>query len=191
VDVTPLSVDRWDDLEQLFRSAAIPNRCWCQWWRRKQSEAIRDGGEGNKTILRGQVEDGVPLGMLAYIDGQAVGWSSLSPRAHFGRLARSPALTPKDGPAPEGTWSTVCFFVHGKFRHRDVARTLLAGAVEHARDQGATAMEGYPVRPRDGRLDNNSAFPGTHSMFAEAGFHEVESGAPGRSIQMIMRRVLV
>lgn len=190
VQVQPFTSDRWADIERLFTSAAIPNRCWCQWWRRKQSEAVRDRGEGNKAILKRQVCDGEPLGMIAYVEDEPVGWCSLSPRTAFGRLSRSSALTPKDDPPPDGTWSTVCFFVHRTFRHRHIAQALLDAAIKYAASQGATAFEGYPVRPREGPLDNNSAFPGTYSMFAAAGFESIESKNPGRSIQMIMRRTL-
>ena len=190
IEVHPLTPERWDDMEALFRSAAIPGRCWCQWWRRTQSEAIRERGEGNRAALQAQVKAGQSTGMLAYLDGQAVGWCSVSPRASFGRLARSAALTPASDPPPDGTWSTVCFFVHRRYRHRSVAKALLRAAMEFAREQGAVAFEGYPVRPREGKLDNNSAFPGTWSMFVECGFEEVQSKAPGRSIQAIMRRRL-
>jgi GNAT superfamily N-acetyltransferase len=137
------------------------------------------------------VDHGEPVGLLAYIDATPVGWCSVGPRDSFGRIARSPAVTPAAGrEAPETTWSTVCYFIHRTYRGRGVARALLRAAVQYAREQGATAFEGYPVRPRSTRFDSHSAFPGVHSVYAEAGFVEVPSAAPTRSVQMIMRRDL-
>jgi GNAT superfamily N-acetyltransferase len=191
IDVHPLTLERWKDFETLFGSAAIPSRCWCMWWRSTQREAHANAGEGNKSRMRQRVEAGEPVGLLAYIDAEPVGWCSAGPRESFGRIARSPALRPAAGQeAPDGTWSTVCYFVHRRYRGRGVARALLRAAVGYARAHGATAHEGYPVRPRDARLDTNSAFPGAQSVYAEAGFAEVSSAAPTRSSQMIMRRDL-
>ena len=142
IAVHPFKVHRWKDYETLFGSAAIPRRCWCMWWRSTQREAHANAGEGNKARMRQRVESGEPVGLLAYIDATPVGWCSASPRDSFGRIARSPALTPVDGQeAPDGTWSTVCYFVHRKYRGRRVGRALLRAAVEYAREHGATISE--------------------------------------------------
>lgn len=191
ITVELLTEDRWKDFESLFCSAAIPSRCWCMWWRTTQKDAVEKRGEGNKRRLHAKVKAGEPVGMLAYQDGEAVGWCSVGPQESFSRIGRSPALTAVAGQeSPAGTWSTVCFFVHRKHRKKRVAHALLQAAIAFATEHGATAFEGYPVKPRDGRLDNNSAFPGTKSMYDEAGFSDVASKAPDRSIQMIMRRSL-
>lgn len=161
------------------------------WWRTTQKEAVANRGEGNKVAMSEKVDAGELVGLLAYVDGAAVGWCSVGPREAYSRLGRSPALTPVDGQEPPpSTWSTVCFFVHRDRRKQRVAHELLAAAVAFAAAHGATAFEGYPVKPRDGRFDNNSAFPGTKSMYTEVGFAEVASKSPDRSIQMIMRRTL-
>jgi GNAT superfamily N-acetyltransferase len=83
-----------------------------------------------------------------------------------------------------------CFFIHRRYRRRGVAKALLAGAVEFAAEHGAPAIEGYPVRPKDGRYDNRTAFPGTFSLFQGAQFKPVDSAAATRSNRIIMRRTL-
>jgi GNAT superfamily N-acetyltransferase len=191
VTVEVLSEKLWPDYESLFCSAAIPGRCWCMWWRTTQKEAIANRGEGNKRAMHEKVRAGETVGLIAYADGEPVGWCSAGPRESFPRILRSQALTPVDGAEPPpGTWSTVCYFVHRKHRKKRIAHALLKAAVELAETSGAPAFEGYPVKPRDGKLENNSAFPGLKSMYDEAGFEEVPSKAPDRSIQMIMRRTL-
>lgn len=191
VEVHPLTSQRWADMEELFGSAAIPGRCWCMWWRVTQKDAVANRGEGNRRALRARVEAGEVVGLLAYVEGVPAAWCSLGPRSGFGRIARSAALTPVEGAEPpQGTWSTVCYFVHRKYRHLGLGHALLRAATEQAAAAGAQAFEGYPVKPRDSRIDTPSAFPGTHSMYEKAGFTEVPSAAPDRSIQMIMRRSL-
>jgi GNAT superfamily N-acetyltransferase len=191
VTVEVLTPQRWPDFEELFSSGAIPGRCWCIWWRTTQKEAIANRGEGNKRAMRAKVTAGETVGLIAYAGGEPVGWCSVGPREAFPRIGRSLALTPVEGAeSPAGTWSTVCYFVHRKHRGRKIAHSLLEAAVELADSRGASAFEGYPVKPRADKLENNSAFPGLKSMYDEAGFTEVPSKAPDRSIQMIMRRTL-
>lgn len=82
------------------------------WWRTTQKEAVANRGEGNKVAMSEKVDAGELVGLLAYVDGAAVGWCSVGPREAYSRLGRSPALTPVDGQEPPpSTWSTVCFFV--------------------------------------------------------------------------------
>ena len=51
-----------------------------------------------------------------------------------------------------------------------VAHALLAGAVAYAREQGAPAVEGYPVDNRGEKVDLTMAFVGTRGLFEAAGF---------------------
>jgi GNAT superfamily N-acetyltransferase len=119
-------------------------------------------------------------GLLAYLDGQAVGWCRVGPRESFDRLEASRALARVDD-AP--VWSLVCFYVHPTAKRLGVATALLEGAAEHAAAQGAAILEAYPVRAGHPNLD---AYTGYRPMFDAAGFEEV--GAGGR--RTIVRRML-
>lgn len=46
-------------------------------------------------------------------------------------------------------------------------------AVRYATEQGAAAIEGYPVDPSGGRISTAFAYVGTVSMFEAEGFHRV------------------
>lgn len=184
------TADRWDDIVQVFESGAIANRCWCQWIRKTQQQARDDGSRGNRASLRVLVDRGDAPGLIAYVDGAPVGWCSVGPKESFGRLSRSQALLPSaDDPSPHGTWATLCFYVAPGYRGDGVARALLRGAMVYAQQMGAEAYEGFPVRTSGGRVGNDSAYPGTDRMLADAGFREVRSAAPGRSSQIIMRKL--
>ncbi len=137
-----------------------------------------------------QVNDYDVPGLVAYSDGDPVGWCSVGPKSSFGRLNRSRALTPSAAdPSPDGTWATLCFYVAPGHRRHGVARALLR-VVAYAKQTGATAIEAYPVRASGRRVSNDSAYPGTDEMLADHGFREVPSAAPGRSSQIIMRKLL-
>jgi GNAT superfamily N-acetyltransferase len=179
VEVHPVTPDRWPDLELLFATAADPASCWCMYWRYSMTEYHGMAGDERRRRLRERVDAGRVPGLIAYADGQAIGWCSLSPREDFRRLQRSPTLKPVDGAA---VWSTVCFFVHRKHRRRGVATALLEAAVELARRHGVEAVEGYPLAPTRTRLPAAAAFPGTVELFKRVGFEEVARRSPGRAI---------
>jgi GNAT superfamily N-acetyltransferase len=190
VEVRPLTPERWQHLEVLFRSAAWPSHCWCMEFRRDGREFSRNWGDGNRKALR-ELAGQQPIGLLAYTDGVPVGWCAVAPMKDYSRFKRSWIARPVEGEEPpEGTWSVVCFFIHRRYRRRGVTKALLAGAVEFAAEHGAPAIEGYPVRPKDGPYDNRAAFPGTVPLFQGALFEPVDSAAPTRSNRTIMRRTL-
>jgi len=191
IEVHAASADRWADVVEVFESGAIANRCWCQWVRKTQQQARRDGPEGNRASLRALIDDDECPGMIAYVDGVPVGWCSVGTKESFGRLRRSKPLTPADtDPSPGATWATLCFYVIPAHRHRGVARALLQGAMTRAQQSGATAYEVYPVGTEGRALANDSAYPGTDQMLEGLGFREVASAAPGPSSQRIMRKLL-
>ena len=118
--------------------------------------------------------------LLAYRDGDPVGWCRLGPRESFERLAHSRTLRPVDD-VP--VWSVVCFYVRPEAKRQGVASALLDEAVELARDRGAPALEGYAARPHHPNIDS---YTGYLPMFLAAGFEHVRDG--GR--RAIVRRTL-
>ena len=184
--VHPLTPDRWEDLVRLFGPSGAEYGCWDMYWRLANSEFVKNTSRCNRAAFQGLVDAGAVTGLLAYRDGEPVGWCSLGPRESYGRLERSRVLRPVDDTP---VWSIVCFFVHRKHRHQRVATTLLRAAVRYAAEQGAQAVEGYPVEPRAPRLRDGAAYPGTTAMFRRVGFREV-AVAPARgsgSPRAIMR----
>lgn len=170
VDVHPLTPDRWPDLEALFGPRGAVAGCWCMFWRVPSSRITVEHGDENRAALRALVDAGRPTGLLAYVGGEAAGWCSVAPRSDYGRLERSRKLRPVDD-VP--VWSVPCFYIGRRHRRSGVAAALLEAAVDHARANGAVAVEGYPLDPAGGRAATGSAYVGVVSMFEAAGFHEV------------------
>jgi GNAT superfamily N-acetyltransferase len=173
----PLTVSRWPELEKLFGERGACGGCWCMWWRLTRSEWERNKGEPNKAAFRGLVKSKTPLGVLAFLDGQPIGWCAVGPRETLPSLARSRVLAPLD---EEPVWSVICFFVARPYRKRGVAVKLLKAAVEYARSQGARIVEGYPTETRKSSVPDVFAFMGPLSLFQKAGFREVARRSTNR-----------
>lgn len=175
----PLTLERWADFVALFGPHGATGGCWCMWWRLSQREFERDKGPVNKEAMLDLVASGEVPGLLAYAEGQAVGWCAISPRESLPRLARSRILKPVDD---QPVWSIVCFYVAKPFRRRGVTQALLHAAVDYAREQGARIVEGYPVEPKGGKTADVFAYTGLASAFRRAGFVEVARRSETRPI---------
>jgi GNAT superfamily N-acetyltransferase len=171
--------ERWPDLERLFGERGACGGCWCMWWKLTHAEFKQGKGEGNRKAFKKIVAAGTIPGILAYHDGQPIGWCAVEPRANYRRFERSRVLQPVDE-AP--VWSVTCFFVARPYRGRGVMTQLLRAAKEHARQHGATILEGYPVEPSKGKLPDPFVYTGLPSAYRAAGFVEVARRSPTRPI---------
>jgi GNAT superfamily N-acetyltransferase len=179
--VTP---ERWTDLERLFGPRGACGGCWCMYWRLPHADYEAMKGTANRAALKAIVEAGEIPGLLAYQDGQPVGWVSVAPRAAFSRLERSRILKPVD---ERPVWSVVCFFVARPYRRQGLTVQLLNAAVEYARSQSAQIVEGYPEEPKTDRVPDVFAYTGLASAFRRADFEEVLRRSETRPI---MRRMI-
>jgi GNAT superfamily N-acetyltransferase len=108
--------------------------------------------------------------LLAYADDEPAGWVGFAVRERAGRLVRSRTI-PKLDDVP--VWAIYCFTVRVGYRRKGLARALLDGLIDYAREQGAPALEAYPVETGGDRIHGTAAYVGTVSMFEAAGFRRV------------------
>lgn len=190
IEIHPATADRFDDVATLLgpQQQDAP-ACWCLYFRLTSSEFGAVHGAARPQLLRDLCSREDAPGVLAYLDGEPVGWCALGPRAEMGRLERSRTI-PRIDDVP--VWSIVCFVVRPGFRRRGVAGALLEGAVEYARSRGATMVEGYPADTAGERISTAFAYVGTTGMFERAGFHRVVETAArtGGKPRILMRRQL-
>ena len=148
----------WPALEAFFREGGDPRWCWCQFWRMRSKDFGAAKVPELRERLRAQAASPMPPGLVALEDGsggedggeRAVGWVSLGPRADFERIVRSKVIpTIDDRPV----WSIVCFAVSTGARGQGVAKALLDGAIDYAREQG----------PRPSRPTPSSSIPARRS----------------------------
>lgn len=141
ISVRPVTRDSWGDFERLFEAKGCPHYCWCTPYRLSGSPDLSNAER--KDVMRGLVDGGTPVGVLAYRDGAPVGWCSVAPRESYARLGRSRTM-PRVTAPKTSTWVVLCFFVPCALRGEGLAKSLLKGAVQYARDEGAKIIEGYP-----------------------------------------------
>jgi GNAT superfamily N-acetyltransferase len=157
-----VDASRWADLARLFESRGGPKSCWCMLWRQTPEEAKHTDGASRRAAMAVRVAAGVPVGLLGYLDGDPVAWCSVAPRATYRRLV-------SDGSPNDGVWSIACMFVVRRLRGMRLAAVIIQAAISHARAQGASIVEAYPVDP-----DSHSyRFMGFVPVFQRAGFQEV------------------
>jgi GNAT superfamily N-acetyltransferase len=177
----PLTPERWQDFETLFGKNGACAGCWCMWWRVPQSTFNQNHYEGNRLAMQGIVEAEKVPGIMAYLDGDPVGWCSIAPREDFSRLDRSRVLQRVD---ERPVWSVVCFFVKRPYRRAGLTAGLLNAAVGYARQQGAQVVEGYPI-DKPGKFSTLEDYTGTASTFRRAGFVEVARRSPTRPVMRL------
>ncbi|MBK9927157.1 MAG: GNAT family N-acetyltransferase [Anaerolineales bacterium] len=178
LSIQPLRRNLWNDFEELFGRNGACAGCWCMYWKLRGKAYDEARGYTARQLHKAQIDAGVVTGLLAYLDGEVVGWVAVEPRTAYERLAHSRALKPVD---KQEVWSVTCFYVAKKYRRMGVSVGLLKGAVEHVRRQGGKIVEGYPVDAQDD-MSASSVFTGTASVFLQAGFKEVARNMPARPI---------
>lgn len=189
IEVLPASADRWADVERVMQTPGDPETCWCQVFRFPREEWDARPVSQNVDDLRALVEGGRRPGLVAYDDGAPVGWCSVAPLSDLARITASPyfaALRPQ-GDDLSGRWAVTCFVVTEAARGSGLVDVLLGAAIAHARDQGATGIEGMPLDTHAAEhVSADELFGGTLAAFASAGF--VEEGRLGPDRVLAVRR---
>lgn len=171
VRIEPLTAERFADVSALFDEGGDAKWCSCMFFRLPGMSWHNASAASNRAGLERLSHDEVAPGLLAYSDGRAVGWVGLAPRADYGRLTTSKVLRPVDD---KPVWSIVCFVVSRHARRQGIGHELLKGAIDYAREHGATILEAYPVASERGRVPAADAYHGTQQMFESAGFSVVD-----------------
>ncbi|HST15342.1 MAG TPA: GNAT family N-acetyltransferase [Gaiellaceae bacterium] len=193
-DVTVVAANEatWDDLQAVFGTSGDPSRCWCQRFKMAPGESwAAVGASALARRLREQTRCGHPdsaatTGLVAYLDGEPVGWCAVEPRSAYPRMLRNnrvPWEGRNEDKLDEGVWAVTCFVVRKGFRRRGIASALVRAAADHARERGARAVEGYPMTTKEALL--GELHVGTHGMFAAAGFTEVSRPGVRRAVMRI------
>jgi GNAT superfamily N-acetyltransferase len=188
--VHPVDAGRLSDLDTLFATTKTTAGCRCLWFIVSAKQCEAGWGEANRVAFAALATAELdPVGLLAYRDGEPVGWCAAGPRTRFARALRSPVLAA--APADEGAtdadvWLVPCFYVRRDARRAGVTRLLLTAAVSLARDRGAVAIEGFPLSG-DRRRPAGEAYLGVEPVFAACGFTPVARPTPNR---VVMRHPL-
>jgi GNAT superfamily N-acetyltransferase len=192
ISVVPANEASWEDLQTVFGARGQASRCQCQRYKLRPRESFASfPAEERAHRLRRQTDCGHPesdttSGLVAYLDGQPVGWCAVEPRTGYTGLQRSfrvPWEGRAEDKADDSVWAVTCFVTRAGFRRRGVSRALARAAVDFARERGARAVEGYPITTKDVILEELHV--GTEGVFADAGFTEVSRPTVRRVVMRV------
>jgi GNAT superfamily N-acetyltransferase len=180
ISVVPANEASWEDLQTVFGTRGQGARCQCQRYKLRPRESFRSFPVEERALrLRRQTDCGHPesdttSGLVAYLDGEPVGWCAVEPRTAYESLVRN-CRVPWEGraedKADDSVWALTCLFTRAGFRKRGVSRALASAAVDFARERGARAIEGYPIATTNVIVEELHV--GTEAVLADAGFTEV------------------
>jgi GNAT superfamily N-acetyltransferase len=193
--IVPANEASWEDISAVFGERGEASYCACQRYKLQPKEAFKHfPAEERQHRLRMQTECGHPRsrttsGLLAYLDGEPVGWCAVEPRTAYFGLMRNFKIhwDGRDEDKEDGTvWSITCFVVRAGYRRRGVSRALARAAAEFARARGARAVEGYPMLVRPGQhVTTSEIHVGKRSVFDAAGFRQVSHPSTRRVVMRI------
>jgi GNAT superfamily N-acetyltransferase len=192
ISVLPANEARWEDLQTVLGTRGPGSRCQCQRYKLRRRESFASFPvEDRADRLRQQTDSGSPgsgttSGLVAYLDGEPVGWCAVEPRAAYEGLLRN-CRVPWEGRSEdkgdESVWAVTCLFTRVGFRRRGVSRALARAAVDFARERGARALEGYPITTTDVLLEELHV--GTEGVFADAGLRVVSRPTVRRVVMRV------
>jgi GNAT superfamily N-acetyltransferase len=191
--ICPANQASWADLQAVFGTADYPGRCCCQHFKVRDSHWSSLSQEERQNRLRGQTQCDDPQaestsGLVAYLDGEPVGWVAVEPRTAYPRLPRVRTVWSgrQEDKTDDSIWAVTCFVVRKGYRKRGITYGLAAAAAEYARSQGAGALEAYPMITEPGKeITWGELYVGSRQVFADAGFTEVSHPSPRRVVMRI------
>src|SRR3954471_21919083 len=134
ISIQALTAARWPDLLELAGERGMFSGCWCMWFRRRNVDWWAARNAGNRQAFQGIVDAERAPGLLAYVDGHAVGWVSLAPRDEYERISGNREAADHGG-AKRTVWAIVCFYIDRGRRGQGVATALLDAAIDYARHE--------------------------------------------------------
>lgn len=191
--IVPANEASWADLRAIFGTADYPGRCYCQRFKTRGWFWAQGSDEDRRRRLREQTncddpDAGSTAGLVAYLGSEPVGWVAVEPRTEYPRLLGLPTVWKgrHEDKADDGVWAVTCFATRKGYRKRGVTYALAAATVGYARDNGARALEGYPMITRPGKeITWGELHVGSRQVFAEAGFTEVSHPSPRRVVMRV------
>jgi GNAT superfamily N-acetyltransferase len=191
--IVPANEASWDDLRAVFGTTDYPSKCSCQRYKIRDSHwsTVSDAERANR--LREQTACGNPearstSGLVAYLDGEPVGWCAIEPRTAYPRLlrTRTPWTGRDEDKTDDSVWAVTCLVTRKGFRQRGITYALARATAGFARDRGARALEAYTMITQPGKeITWGELHVGSRDVFADAGFAAVSHPSPRRVVMRI------
>ncbi|WNV88276.1 GNAT family N-acetyltransferase [Umezawaea sp. Da 62-37] len=179
--IVPANESSQEDLTAVFGTADYSGHCRCQrfkvvgWMPRDTTREQRLGMQWEQT---GCDDPDAPStsGLVAYLDGDPIGWVAVEPRTAYPKLrtSRVPWKDRAEDKDDDGVWAVTCFVVRKGYRGRGLTYPLARAAVDFARERGARALEAYAMITQPGKeITWGELHVGAVQVFEEAGLTAV------------------
>ena len=169
LEIRDLSPERLADFLVYFDREAFADNpqwasCYCQhlYVDHAQVNWASRTAQDNRAAACERICSGRMHGLLAYRDGQPVGWCNAAPRMLLDAFADEP------DPDAERLGQITCFVVAKAHRRTGVATALLDTACDRLKRLGLAIAEAAPRTAPD---SDAHAYHGTLGMYLAAGFH--------------------
>jgi GNAT superfamily N-acetyltransferase len=191
--IVPANEASWEDLRAIFGDRGYTARCQCQMFKIGHYQWTDVPVLVRMERLREETHCGYPSarttsGLVAYLDGEPVGWCAVEPRTAYPRLPPRRIVLKARGEDKDddGVWAVTCFATRAGFRRQGISRALARATVDFAQKRGARAVEAYPMITEPGQeITWGENHVGTRSIFADAGFIEVSHPTLRRVVMRI------
>lgn len=188
--VVPANQATASDLDALYGTRGVGAVCRCQRFKLERKESFR--GVTAAVLRLRQLEqaacgdrDCETSGLVGYLDDEPVAWCAVEPRPNYHGLVRV-FRVPWDGRDEDRTdrsvWAITCLYTRAGHRGRGISREMATAAVRFAHDNGAAAVEAYPII--NGAL-TEERHVGTPATFLAAGLREVHRSSLRRVVMRI------
>lgn len=191
--IVPANQVTWADLQAVFGVRGYTSTCQCQRFKLGPYPWGEDSVAVRQERLRSETHCEIPdapttSGLVAFLDGEPVGWCAVEPRSNYRDLPRQRTRFKErdEDPNDPTVWAVTCFATRAGYRRRGISRVLAVAAVEFARERGARAVEAYPMITEPGQdITWGETHVGTRSMFERAAMTEIRRASLRR---VVMRK---
>ncbi len=191
--IVPANQAGCEDLETVYGGRGSGHRCRCQRYKLHPGEAFARltveewAARQHEQTRCGHPAEQATSGLVAYLGDEPVGWCAVEPRTAYHGLLRKTFRIHWEGRDEDRdddtVWAVTCVFARAGYRKRGIASALAVAAVEHARAQGARAVEAYPIV--DKNVLSEELHVGTEAMFADAGMTVVSHPSKRRIVMRL------
>lgn len=174
-----LTSRNWKQYEELMGEKGGCGNCWCMYFRIPTKEFQENKPNGNKKLMKQLVKKNKPVGLIAFLSKQPVGWLALAPREDYMKIENSRVFKRIDD---KPVWSISCFFIKKEYRHKGLSGQLIKGVVEFAKKKKIKVLEAYPAIPYAEKVPHPFLWVGVLSSFLKNGFTIVKQNSKSRAM---------
>lgn len=174
-----LKTSNWKQFEELMGEKGGCGNCWCMYFRLPTKTFQENKPDGNKKMMKQLVNNGMPQGLIAFMNKKPAGWIALAPREDYTKIENSRVFKRIDD---KPVWSISCFFIKKEYRHKGLSRQLIKGAVDFAKRKKIKILEAYPAIPYSQKVPHPFLWVGVLSSFLKNDFTIVKQSSKSRAM---------